>query len=82
MFGRDLKLKLTLALIGAVGVAAMACGSSANETAPAEILTAAVGVGGAVSETGDATHKDESDILDITLVVIEGREWGFDPPLI
>ena len=34
----------------------------------------------------EAAHGDhdghESDILDITLGVIEGREWGFDPPLI
>ena len=114
MFGRNLKLTLALVLIGAVTVVAMACGSSANETSPADDLTAAVGVDGAGHETSDATHEDtvaltddhdavaatsdandevthgdhdghdghESDILEITLGVIEGGEWGFDPPLI
>ena len=82
MFGRNLKLTLALVLIGAVTVVVMACGSSANETAPVEVLTAAISVDGAVSETSDATHEDDSDVLDITLGVIEGREWGFDPPLI
>ena len=108
MFGRNLKLTLALVLIGAAAVAAMACGSSANETAPADDLTATIGVDGAGHETSDATHDDtvalgndhdavvatndegthgdhdghESDVLDITLGVIEGREWGFDPPLI
>ena len=111
MFGRNLKLTLALVLIGTVAVVAMACGSSANETSPADDLTAAVGVDGTGHETGDATHEEavalvddhhavaatsdahdeeahgdqdghESDILDITLGVIEDGEWGFDPPLI
>ncbi len=82
MFGRNLKLTLALVLTGAVTVVAMACGSSTNETAPADDLTAVIEVDGAVSETSDVTHEDEADVLEVTLSVIEGRNWGFDPPLI
>ena len=117
MSGRNLKLTLALVLIGAVAVVAMACGSSANETAPADDLTATIRVDATRYENNDDTHENtvslsddhhavvptndanganvahhegahgdhdghETDILDITLGVIEGTEWAFDPPLI
>ena len=80
MFGRDLKLMLALVLIGVVTVAAMACGTADDSTATIGVTSGATHED-TVSLTDDH-DGDESDILDITLVVIEGREWGFDPPLI
>ena len=53
MLGRNVKLALALVLTGAVTLAAIAWGSSASETAPAEGLTATIGIDGAGHETGE-----------------------------